>query len=250
MVSNDAQSEAPTQHARQFATTHWSVVFLAGQEGSAQAAEAVEKLCRTYWYPLYAYVRRCGSDMHEAQDLTQEFFARLLAGHYLGQVDRQKGKFRSFLLAAMKHFLAKEWARAKALKRGGGQALMPLDALSAETRYRLEPADPITPEKVFERRWALTLLDHVLARLSGEYAAADKCGQFEQLQGCLTGEKSLPPYVEIAARLGMTEGAIKVAIHRLRRRYRELLREEIAQTVASPAQIDDEIHHLFEALGK
>ena len=175
---------------------------------------------------------------------------RLLEKDYLGDVDRSKGKFRSFLLAALKHFLSKEWARAKTLKRGGGHTLVPLDTLSAEDRYRREPEDNATPERLFERRWALTLLDQVLTRLSKEYEAAGKRAMFEQLQGCLTGDSDLLPYAELAARLGMTEGAVKVAVHRLRRRYRGVLRDEIAQTVADPAEIDDEIRQLFSALGK
>lgn len=240
----------PTQtRAGQFTSTHWSVVLLAGQRATPQGDEALAKLCQTYWYPLYAYVRRQGVEPHDAQDLTQEFFARLLAKNYLGQVRREKGKFRSFLLASLKHFLANEWDRARAQKRGGGKTIVSLDDPSVETRYGLEPADVLTAEKIYERRWALTLLDQVLAGLRDEYARSGRAGVFEQLKEFLTGGKGSVSYAEVAERLRMTEGAVKVAVHRLRRRYRELLRAEVAHTVASPGEIDDEIRHLFAALG-
>ena len=247
VMANDAHEAS--SGGGQFTTTQWSLVLAAGAEDS-HGREALATLCRVYWYPLYAFVRRQGHDPHDAQDLTQEFFARLLEKDYLGDVDRSKGKFRSFLLVALKHFLSKEWARAKTLKRGGGQALISLDALSAEERYRREPEDNATPEKLFERRWALTLLDRVLTRLSREYETAGKQAMFEQLRGCLTGDSDLLPYAELAPRLGLTEGAVKVVVHRLRQRYRGVLRDEIAQTVADPAEIDDEIRELFSALGK
>jgi RNA polymerase sigma factor (sigma-70 family) len=236
--------------ARHFVTTRWTMVLTAGASDTTHAQQALEKLCQTYWYPLYAYVRRQGHSPEDAQDLTQEFFARFLAKNYLGDVDRSKGKFRSFLIACLKHYLSKEYVRRNALKRGGGQALVPLDGLAAETRYCREPADAATPDKLFERQWALTLLEQVLARLAGEYDAAGKRAQFEQLQGALTGDKALASYREIGERLGLNEGAVKVAVHRLRQRYRELLRDEIAQTVADPAEVDDEIRYLFSALGK
>lgn len=242
--------DPPSAGGGRFTTTHWSLVLAAAGTEDSQGREALARLCQIYWYPLYAFVRRQGHTPHDAQDLTQEFFARLLEKDYLGGVDRSKGRFRSFLLAALKHFLSKEWARAKALKRGGGHAPAPLDATGAENRYRCEPQDNATPEKLFERRWALTLLDLVLTRLSEEYETAGKRALFEQLQGCLTGDRHLLPYGELAARLGMTEGAVKVSVHRLRRRYRRLLRDEIAQTVAGPAEIDDEIRQLFSALEK
>jgi RNA polymerase sigma factor (sigma-70 family) len=248
-MANEAQDPSSAAGGR-FATTHWSLVLAATGTEDTRGQEALAKLCQVYWYPLYAFVRRQGHSPHDAQDLTQEFFARLLEKDYLGDVDRSKGKFRSFLLVALKHFLSKEWARAKTLKRGGGHTLVPLDALSAETRYSREPADNVTPERLFERRWALTLLDQVLTRLSEEYEATGKRAMFEQLQGCLTGDRNSLPYAELAARLGMTEGAVKVVVHRLRQRYRGVLREEIAQTVANPAEIDDEIRELFSALGK
>jgi RNA polymerase sigma-70 factor (ECF subfamily) len=233
-----------------FTTTHWSLVLAAARTEDAHGREALGRLCHVYWYPLYAFVRRQGHGPHDAQDLTQEFFMRLLERDYLGDVDRSKGKFRSFLLAALKHFLCKEWARAKSLKRGGGHILVPLEPLLAEERYRREPEDNATPEKLFERRWALTLLDHVLTRLSEEYETTGKRALFDELQGCLTGDSDLLPYAALAARLGMTEGAVKVAVHRLRQRYRRVLRDEISRTVTDPAEIDDEIRQLFSAMEK
>ncbi len=233
-----------------FTTTHWSLVLAASGSEDTHSREALAQLCQVYWYPLYAFVRRHGHGPHDAQDLTQEFFVRLLEKDYLRDVDRSKGKFRSFLMVALKHFLSKERARGKTLKRGGGQRLLSLDIISAEDRYRREPEDNLTAEKLFEHRWALTLLDRVLTRLSEEYEASGKATMFEQLQGCLTGDSDLLPYAELARRLGMTEGAVKVAVHRLRKRYRGVLRDEIAQTVADPSEIDEEIRQLFSALGK
>jgi RNA polymerase sigma factor (sigma-70 family) len=233
----------------QFATTHWSVVLAAAHSHDTRARTALESLCRTYWYPLYAFVRRQGTAPHDAQDLTQEFFARLLESGSLGRVDRAKGRFRSFLLASLKHFLANCRDHDRAQKRGGGQALLSFDAASAETRYALEPADLATPDKAYERQWALTLLDLVMGRLRAEHVAAGKLAQFDQLKGCLLGDKSLPAYAELAARQGVTESAIKMAVSRLRQRYRELIYEEIARTVSRPAEVEDEIRHLLAALG-
>jgi len=248
-MTNEAPNPASADGGR-FTTTRWSLVLAAAGTADARGREALAKLCQVYWYPLYAFVRRQGHGPHDAQDLTQEFFVRLLEKDYLGDIDRAKGKFRSFLLVALKHFLCKEWARAKTLKRGGGHTLVSLDTLSAEDRYRREPQDNATPEKLFERRWALTVLDRVLTRLNEEYETTGKRAVFEQLQGCLTGNSDSLPYAELAARLGMTEGAVKVVVHRLRQRYRGVLRDEIAQTVADPAEINDEIRQLFSALGK
>jgi RNA polymerase sigma factor (sigma-70 family) len=223
------------------------VVLTAGHGSSPQAGRALEELCRTYWYPLYAYVRRRGHSPHEAEDLTQEFFARLLARNYLADVHREKGRFRSFLLASLKHFLANEWDRARAAKRGGGQPHLSLYVQTAETRYRSEPAYDLTAEKLLDRQWALALLDLVLSRLEAELVADGKEKQFAELKVWLTEGKGATSYAAVAARLGTTEGAAKVAVHRLRRRYRELLREEISHTVATPAEIEEEIHHLFAA---
>ncbi len=246
----DTAQDPPSSRGGRFTTTHWSLVLAAAGGKDARGGEALDRLCQVYWYPLYAFVRRQGHAPHDAQDLTQEFFLRLLDKDFLADIDRSKGRFRSFLLAALKHFLSKQWARGKALKRGGGRTLLPLDTLSAEDRYRREPQDNATPERLFERRWALALLDQVLSRLSKEYDSARKRAVFEQLQGCLTGDRDLLPYAELAARLGMTEGAVKVAVHRLRQRYRSVLRQEIAETVADPAEIDDEIRQLFAVLGE
>jgi RNA polymerase sigma factor (sigma-70 family) len=232
-----------------FATTHWSMVVAAGGKATARSQEALARLCEAYWYPLYVYVRRWGHAADEAQDLTQEFFARLMEKGYLRQADPDRGRFRSFLLAALKHFLANERDRAGAQKRGGGRPPLPLEIEGAEGRYSLEPADPETPEKIFERRWALTLLDKVLSRLREDYHQTGKGALFDLLKDLLTAGKADEPYARLGAELGMSEGAVKVAVHRLRRRFGELLREEIAQTVADPRDIDDEIRYLFKALG-
>ena len=229
-----------------FAQTRWSMVLAAGGEG-AQAGEALERLCATYWYPLYAFVRRQGKSAHDAQDLTQGFFARLLEKKDLAAVDRAKGKFRSFLLAAIQHYLANEWDRAHTQKRGGGVTLLSIDDAEAERRYHEEPAEQITAEQLFDRRWALTLLDQVLKRLGDEMQREGKAAQFDALKFCLTGECGAA-YEEIARRLGTTEGALKVAVHRLRDRYRALLRAEIAETVGSEAEVDEELRQLFSAL--
>lgn len=236
---------SPPQH---FVTTHWSLVLAAGQTQGAAAERALAKLCESYWYPLYAYLRRHGRTPHDAQDLTQEFFARLLEKNYLSEARRERGKFRSFLLTSLNHFLANEWDRMGAQKRGGGQTLISLDAESAESRYRLEPEDAATPDRIFERRWAITLLDRVLRILQREYEMADRREFFDRLKFSLTGERSALPYAELAAQMGMTEGAIKSAVHRLRGRYREILYEEIANTVSSPEEVEDEIRHLFKVL--
>jgi len=230
-----------------FATTHWSVVLAAQAAHTPHAAEALEKLCRTYWYPLYAYVRREGSSAADAQDLTQEFFARLLEKNYLSQVERQKGKFRSFLLAALRHFLADQRDRARTVKRGGGADCLSLDAHSAEERYRFEPADRMDAEKIYERRWAMTLLEQALTRLRDENVAAGRAELFERLRDFVAGESDVS-CGEAAAQLGLTESAVKSVLHRLRQRYRELVREEVAHTVADLAEIDAEIRHLIAVM--
>jgi len=224
------------------------VVLSAGASNSPEANQSLELLCRTYWYPLYAYVRRKGYDAHIAQDLTQDFFARLLARNYLSVADRNKGKFRSFLLGCLEHFLAREWTRAHAQKRGGGQPLFSLDETDAENRYLREPAHELTAEKIFDRRWATTVLDQAMDRLREECLASQKGDLFEKSQNYLSGEKGAASYADLAASLGMSEGAIKVAVHRLRQRYGELVRAEIAQTVASPGEVDEELHYLFAVL--
>ena len=231
-----------------FVTTHWSVVVSAGQSDSTRAQIALAKLCETYWYPLYAYVRRRGYSSEDAQDLTQEFFARLLARNWVGSADPQKGRFRSFLLTAMNHFLADEWDRLKAQKRGGGQRVLPLEVESAETRFQSEPPDPLTPEVIYERRWAQTLLETVFEQLRQAYEAEGKAALFAELKGSLTQARAAVPYAELAARLKLSEGALRVAVHRLRQRYRELLRAEIAHTVTEPGEVEEELRYLFRVL--
>jgi len=233
-----------------FVTTHWTVVLSARDKNSTESQHALEKLCRNYWYPLYAFVRRQGHGPHDAEDLTQEFFARLLEKDFLKLVAREKGRFRTFLLAALKHFLANEWDRARAQKRGGGQIHLPLDTADAETRYQVESAHELPADKIYEQRWALTLLEQVLQRLRKEYATSGKENLFEQLKSTLSGERNSLPYAEIAARLKTSEGAVKVSVHRLRQRYRELLRDEIAQTVSTPEEVEDELRNLFAALAQ
>jgi RNA polymerase sigma-70 factor (ECF subfamily) len=231
-----------------FATTQWTMVMHAQGEDSPTAQEALARLCRTYWFPLYAYVRRRGHSPEDAEDLTQEFFARLLGRNWLDDARREKGRFRSFLLAALKHFLANEWDRARAAKRGGGQIPISLNDTTAEGRYQLEPADTMSADRIFERRWAMTLLEGVMAKLRAEHVAAEKAELYDQLKPCLIGARASAPYAEIAARLAMSEGAVKVAVHRLRQRYRTLLREEIAQTVTGPEEVDEELRHLQSVL--
>jgi RNA polymerase sigma-70 factor (ECF subfamily) len=249
MSPEDSLAESNFPGAGKFATTHWSLVAAARDPTASAARDALAALCSTYWYPLYVFIRRQGYRADQAQDLTQELFARLLEKNFLRGVDRGKGKFRSFLLAACKHFLANERDRARAAKRGGGKPLLSLDFSGAESRYHREPASADTPEKLFERRWALTVLEQVLARLGGEFARAGKGKDFEGLKGFLTGGKDSVPYATLAAQWGTSAGAVKVAVHRLRKRYRELLREEIARTLDQDGRVEDEIRDLFAALG-
>lgn len=231
-----------------FVTTKWSVVRAAGRSDTTTARAALEKLCRTYWYPLYAYVRRRGHSPEDAQDLTQEFFARLLEGQSLATADPELGRFRSFLLTVMNHFLTDEWKKAKAKKRGGGCEVLSLDWAAAEERFDLEPADNSAPDKVFEKQWALALLAEVLNRLETEYQQQGKTGLFAALKQTLMGSRESQPYADLAASLSMNESAVKVAVHRLRKRYRELIREEIAGTLDCTQDIDQEMRHLFRSL--
>jgi RNA polymerase sigma-70 factor (ECF subfamily) len=233
-----------------FATTHWSVVLAAGRSADAQAAAALEQLCRTYWYPLYAYVRRQGHHPEDAQDLTQAFFANLLTKDFLDGVGPEKGRFRSFLLACLKHFLVDEWEKARTAKRGGNCPALPLDMEKAEERYRLEARVEANPESLFERRWALELLDRALDRLRHEAVASAKAQVFDELQACLLGERLAETYAQVGSRLGMSETAVKVTVHRLRERYRDLLREEIARTVTHPSEIEEEMRYLFEVVSR
>src|SRR6185369_3006997 len=241
----DSESRPPVA---EFVTTHWSVVLAAGDMASAQADAALAELCRTYWYPLYAFVRRKGHSPHDAQDLTQAFFARLLEKNYLAQADRERGRFRTYMLAALTHFLSDEWDKARRLKRGGGREIVSFDAALAEERYRLEPQDQLDAAKLYERRWVTTLFDEVLARLEEEFRDSGKGKLFDQLKGSLLADETRLSYVELGAHLGLTEDAVKQAVHRMRRRYRELFREEIAQTVAGPVQVEDELKHIFSVL--
>jgi RNA polymerase sigma factor (sigma-70 family) len=232
--------------AARFQTTHWSVVLKAGQG----AEEALLKLCRIYWLPLYRFARRRGHAVHEAQDLTQEFFAHILANRGFATVAPERGRFRSFLLVALKHFLDNEWHKKRALKRGGGQQLISWEELSATDRDAIEPLNEGQPDKSYDREWALTLLERAMKRLEIECSAGGKGEQFAALKEHLTdsstgGGKS---YRELGVELGMTEGAVKVTVHRLRRRFGELVREQVERTVASPKEIDDEIRDLFAAL--
>lgn len=242
-------SPRPKSSARApFAATRWSVVLSARDQRSPQSSEALETLCRSYWYPLYAYVRRQGRNPHDAEDLTQAFFARLLERNYLAEVDQAKGKFRSFLIAALKHFLANEWDRVNAQKRGGSKTVLSIDRDAAENTYQFEPADTLSADKIFERRWAMTLLDRTLQRLAADYEPDGKRTLFEELKATITGDSGGVAYATIAKRLGSSEGAIKVAAHRLRQRYRELLRAEISETVSNREELEEELKHLFAVL--
>jgi len=223
-------------------------VLAAAHDSRPDAQAALATLCETYWYPLYAYVRRVGYTAEDAQDLTQGFSAVLLEKRYVNAADRERGRFRSFLLTALRRFLAKEHDRAHAQKRGGKRKPMSLDLASGESRYALEPSHDVTPEAIHQRRWALTVLDTVLARLRQAYADAGKAEVFDGVKAFLTGEAGAPPYAQVARDLGMSEGAVKVAVHRLRRRYRDRLRSEVARTVADPGAVEDELRHLLAVL--
>jgi RNA polymerase sigma-70 factor (ECF subfamily) len=233
--------------AAAFATTHWSVVLTA-QGRSPAADEALEKLCRTYWWPLYGFVRRDGYPPEEAQDLTQAFFARLLERRDLETVRQERGRLRSYLLASVKNFLSKARDREMTVKRGEGRPLISLDDLLARERADQEPAHKLSADRIYERRWALTLLEQVLVRLGAEYEAAGKLPLFDRLKELLAGEASQPSQAKIAAEMKMTENAVKQAFHRLRHRYRQLLHEEIAHTVAEPDAVEDELRHFIAVL--
>jgi RNA polymerase sigma-70 factor (ECF subfamily) len=236
---------------RDFASTRWSVVLLAGQQHSPQSAAALEQLCRAYWYPLYAFTRRQGHAPHEAADLTQDFFSHLLATNALASVDRGKGRFRSFLLASLKNLLANDWHRSRRQKRGGGAPLFSLDEELAEGRYQLEPVDQqVSAEKVFERRWAETLLARALERLRQECDSGEKTRRFDEVKVFLLGEKGPGTLADAAARLNLSLPAVKGLVHRLRRRFGELIRDEIAQTVTGAEEIEAEIRQLFAAFGE
>jgi RNA polymerase sigma-70 factor (ECF subfamily) len=247
-TSHAADVLCASSHEGSFHTTRWSQVTAAGGTTSPRAAAALEQLCRDYWYPLYAYVRRQGHSVEDAQDLTQQFFARLLERKHLRLADRERGRFRTFLLTSLKHFLINEWNKAQAGKRGGGRRLLSLDAEATETRFVAEPADGASPDKEFDRRWAMVLLERVLEELARDFGGDERAHVFEVLKPCLAGEELQDSYAEIGLRLGMSESNVKVTVHRLRRRYVELLRAEIGRTLGEQTAIDHEIQELFAAL--
>jgi RNA polymerase sigma factor (sigma-70 family) len=248
MPKMEPDSPQPRTTAAAFASTHWSVVLQASDEASPEAAGAREKLCRAYWYPLYAFVRRTGRDPHTAQDLTQEFFARLLQKRILGRADRERGRLRSFLLANLKHFLANEYDREQAQKRGGGQVIFSLDGAAAESIYQREPVSTLTPEKILDQRWAMTVLDRALGRLEEESSDPKHRRQFDLLKGFITSPPGEGGYNEVAGEMKMPAASVAVAVHRLRARFRELVRAEITETVASAAEVDEEMRYLLAAL--
>ena len=231
-----------------FATTHWSVVLTAARDSTPEARDALEKLCASYWYPLYAYTRRTGRGVEDAQDLTQDFFARLLEKQYLGLATPERGRFRTFLLSSLKNFLANDWKRSHRQKRGGDVAILSIDAATGENLYAAEPVELGDPEKLYEKRWASTLLELVLQRLREHYAATGRGPLFDELKVFVWGDRSDCSYAQIAAHLGLTEGAVKVAVHRLRHHFRDLLRAEIANTVADPQEVDEELRHMISVI--
>jgi len=232
-----------------FLTTRWSVVLAAGHGEAPAMKRALAELCETYWYPLYAYVRRRGHRAEDAQDLTQAFFARLLEKNAVGAADPERGRFRAYLLGALKHFLANEWDKASAQKRGGGRAPIPLDFEAADVRFASEREEALTPERAYERSWALAVLERALARLEGEYLARGREALFARLKANLVAPSGESSYREVGAELGMTEGAVKVAVHRLRQAFREALRKEIAETVGGADELEEELRALIAALG-
>ncbi len=249
MAIADDNASTGTAPGDWFTTTQWTVVLGARDPDSPQAHAALEKLCSTYWYPLYVYVRRQGNDEASAKDLTQGFFARFLEKDYLRQVQREKGRFRSFLLASLKHFLSDEWDKARAQKRGGGQTLFSLNETAAEDRYRFEPADTMTADKLFDRRWALTVLDQARGRLRADYVEQGKGDLYDRLKVFEAGEAGAP-YAAVAAEFGLTENGVKAVVHRMRQRYRELVRLEVANTVASRSEVDEEIRYLISVISE
>lgn len=248
MMSPEPFRPLESLQARQFNTTHWSIVLLAGKEESGHSAEALEKLCRMYWPPLYSFIRRRGYGPEDAQDLTQKFFALLLERKDFGAADPRKGKFRTYLLSALTHFLSNERDWAKAAKRGGGEQIISLDALQLEQGYSAEPAISGSPDKAFDARWAATVLDKALQDLHKEMKGAGKTEFFEQVKIYLTNEPGPGDYPALAARFHMSNQALAVAVHRLRHRYRELVREEVSQTVSTAFEVDEEMRHLYQAL--
>jgi len=250
MPTNESEGGAQTAPQGLFVTTHWSVVLAAKDKASPDCAQALETLCQTYWYPLYAFIRGSGYSPPDAQDLTQGFFARLLAKDYLRLVEPEKGRFRAFLKMALKRFLAREWERGQAEKRGGGRACLSFDTALAEQRFQAEAADSLEPDQIYDRRWALTLLGEATARLEREYTAARKAGELQHLKPYLTAERGGIPYTELALALQTSEGAARVAVHRLRKRFRELFREVIAETVSGAEEAEEELRHVIGVLSR
>jgi RNA polymerase sigma-70 factor (ECF subfamily) len=250
MSLHERPAENPVSKSAWFTTTHWSVVLAAGVQTSLDAEAALEKLCRTYWYPLYAYIRSQGHSSHDSQDLTQGFFARLLDKNYLASVAPEKGKFRSFLLASLRHYLSNERERAQTIKRGGKQSFVSLDEEVAEGRYKLEPATNLTPAMIFERRWAMAVLEQALRKLRDEFVSTGREAQFNRLKPFLEGNVGRGDYQVAATDLNVTPGAVAMAVQRLRQRYRELVRNEVAQTVADPAEVEPEMRHLLAVLAQ
>jgi RNA polymerase sigma-70 factor (ECF subfamily) len=246
MRDADSTSAAKASAAAQFATTHWSVVLAAGEQTSPESDRALAELCEAYWFPLYAFTRRQGYGPPDAQDLTQGFFSQLLEKSYLGMADPSRGRFRSFLLASLKHYLANEWDRKQTAKRGGNEIHVSFDEV--EVRYGREPGQHLVPELLFDRQWALSVLDQALVRLRAEFAAADKARLFDRVKGCLSGENISGSYAQLAAGLGMSEGALKVTVHRMRVRFRELIRGVVAQTLANPGEVEEELRYLITVL--
>jgi RNA polymerase sigma-70 factor (ECF subfamily) len=249
MAAHESEDDPEIHGPPVFVTTRWSVVLAARNQASPDSARALETLCRTYWYPLYAFVRGSGHSPHDAQDLTQSFFAVLLAKDYLRVVEPEKGRFRTFLRMALKRFLANEWDKQRSQKRGGGQLPLALDTTLAEQRFLEERPGTLGPDSIYDRRWALTLLDEAMARLEQEYTAAGKAVEFEQLKPHLTAGRGEIPYAAIAAGCRTTAGAARVAIHRLRKRFREVFRAVIADTVSAPEELEEEIRHVLQVLG-
>jgi RNA polymerase sigma factor (sigma-70 family) len=247
-MTNDPQPTNNAHSPHDFRTTHWSVVLRAGRAPGPESAAALEQLCQTYWFPIYAYVRRHVADPENAKDLTQEFFARLLGQNLVSQADPQRGKFRAYVLTLLKHFLANQWERERAQKRGGGQAPISLDALSAEERYAVEPVESFSPDQTFDRKWAQATLDRVQAQLRRDYEAAGMGERYTRLKVFLLHGHAPKSYAGMAAELGLTEAAVKSAIFTLRKRFAALFRHEIAQTVDSPEDVEGEIRHLLAAL--
>jgi RNA polymerase sigma factor (sigma-70 family) len=247
-VRTEEPNSEPQAHGGVFATTHWSVVLAAGEENTPESAAALEQLCRTYWYPLYGYVRRRGYSPEDAQDLTQEFFARFLERESFSLADPARGRFRAFLLKSLQNFLADDWKRVHRAKRGGSTFVLPLDGDTAEARHLEELTETLTPERAYEERWALTLLEQVLARMREDYVRIGKAKLFEALQDLLWGAVASVSYAELAKELAITEGALRVAVHRVRADYRERLRAEVGQTVSDPGEVDTELRYLISVI--